>query len=242
MNPLMVELVLAFCGGLLGSGHCVGMCGAFALTVSAGANGWRDNARRQLVYTLGRAFTYGCAGLTAAFLGTRLPQVLPQWVPAQSLLSLVAGIVLVLQGLAILGRPWLRWKLFNSSAACQAARIFREILTAPHLSAVFLAGVGTGFLPCALIYAYLALAAQSGSLISGTLIMVSMALGTAPLLMLTGLGTSGIPLKARQRVLHGAAFIVLITGAVTLYRGGAYWASSHAVPQDCPLCRGVARP
>lgn len=238
----MTDLALAFCGGLLGSAHCVGMCGAFALAVGASGRGWYDNATRQCVYTLGRAFTYGCAGLTAAFLGSQLPRQLPQWMPAQAILSLFAGTVLIIQGLTILGLPWLRWRSRSSLQPCQAASAFRQILTAPNLTAVFLAGVATGFLPCALIYAYLALAAQSGSLLSGMLIMVAMALGTAPLMMFTGLGMSSLHLKTRRQILRVAAVLVLLTGIAAVFRGGAYWSHGDATSQACPLCRGAASP
>ena len=238
----MTDLVLAFCGGLLGSAHCVGMCGAFALAVGASGRGWYDNAARQCVYTLGRAFTYGCAGLTAAFLGSQLPRQLPQWIPAQAILSLFAGTVLIIQGLTILGLPWLRWRYRFSLQPCQAASAFRQILMAPNLTAVFLAGVATGFLPCALIYAYLALAAQSGSLLLGMLIMVAMALGTAPLMIFTGLGMSSLQLKTRQQILQAAAVLVLLTGIAAVLRGGAYWSHNDATSQSCPLCRGAASP
>lgn len=238
----MTDLALAFCGGLLGSAHCVGMCGAFALAVGASGRGWYDNAARQSVYTLGRTFTYGCAGLTAAFLGGQLPRQLPQWIPAQAILSLFAGTVLIVQGLAILGHPWWRWRSRQTAQPCQAASAFRQILMAPNLTAVFLAGVATGFLPCALIYAYLALAAQSGSLLWGMLIMVAMALGTAPLMMLTGLGISSLQLKTRQQILRAAAVLVLLTGIAAVLRGGAYWSRGDSVPPSCPLCRSVASP
>lgn len=236
----MTDLALAFCGGLLGSAHCVGMCGAFALAVGASGRGWYDNTARQCVYTLGRAFTYGCAGLTAAYLGSQLPRAIPQWMPAQAILSLFAGMVLIIQGLTILGVPWLRWRSRMSLQPCQAASAFRQILMAPNLTAVFLAGVATGFLPCALIYAYLALAAQSGSLLSGMLIMVAVALGTAPLMMLTGLGMSSLHLKTRQQILQAAAVLVLLTGIAAVLRGGAYWSHRDATSQGCPLCRGAA--
>ena len=53
----MIELPLVFLGGLLGSAHCVGMCGGFALTIGLGARDVAANVCRQLVYTAGRIFT-----------------------------------------------------------------------------------------------------------------------------------------------------------------------------------------
>ena len=235
----MGDLALAFCGGMLGSAHCVGMCGAFALAIGGSGLGWLENARRQCVYTLGRMGTYGCAGMGAAFLGSQLQSRLPQWIPAQSLLSIFAGLVLVAQGLAILGLPGRRWLPHSGRFSCQAATAFREMMTAPSLIAVFLAGVATGFLPCALIYAYLALAARSGDLLIGALLMVAMAAGTAPLMIVTGLGTSSLRLTTRQQILKVAAILVLLTGFASLVRGVGYFHASHdTVPQQCPICRG----
>ena len=34
------ELFLIFTGGLLGSAHCVGMCGGFALSIGASSTSW----------------------------------------------------------------------------------------------------------------------------------------------------------------------------------------------------------
>jgi Cd2+/Zn2+-exporting ATPase len=42
----MIELRLVFLGGLLGSAHCVGMCGGFAISVGLGASGFAANLRR----------------------------------------------------------------------------------------------------------------------------------------------------------------------------------------------------
>lgn len=239
-SDTMGDVALAFFGGLLGSAHCIGMCGAFALAIGAGGRSWLDNALRQGVYTLGRIFTYGCGGLTAAFLGSQLQRQLPLWIPAQSLLSIFAGIILTAQGLAILGLPWLRLNGAAKPASCQAATAFRTIMMSPSLLAVFLAGVATGFLPCALVYAYLALAARSGDLLTGTLLMAAMGAGTAPLMILSGLGMSSLRLTTRHQILRIAAVLVIATGIASLVRGGTYWHRSQGtVPQACPMCNGA---
>ena len=54
----MIELPLVLMSGLLGSAHCLGMCGGFALAIGGGATNVRSNLARQLVYTAGRVFTY----------------------------------------------------------------------------------------------------------------------------------------------------------------------------------------
>ena len=71
----MIELPLVFLGGLLGSAHCVGMCGGFAVSIGIGSRGLASNLRRQLVYTAGRIFTYSFFGIVAGYAGL--------WIAAQ---------------------------------------------------------------------------------------------------------------------------------------------------------------
>ena len=44
--------------GLFGSGHCLGMCGGFALAVAAPASNWKGVLARHLVYQAGKSLTY----------------------------------------------------------------------------------------------------------------------------------------------------------------------------------------
>ena len=89
----MIGLPLVFLGGLLGSAHCVGMCGGFALLIGSGARSARANLARQIVYSLGRIFTYSACGAAVGYAGLRLSDDLPSVVNAQALLAIVAGAV-----------------------------------------------------------------------------------------------------------------------------------------------------
>ena len=91
----MIELPLAFLGGLLGSSHCIGMCGSFAVSIGVGSERLRSNLKRQLIYSAGRIFTYSFLGAAAAFIGLQLTGRLSHLVRMQAVLSVVAGIALV---------------------------------------------------------------------------------------------------------------------------------------------------
>ena len=99
----MIELPLVFLGGLLGSAHCVGMCGGFALSIGVGARSPASNLRRQLIYTLGRVLTYSFFGVVAGYGGFWLSHRAGTLVNVQAGLSIVAGALLVFQGLLALG-------------------------------------------------------------------------------------------------------------------------------------------
>src|SRR5436309_3018013 len=83
-HRLMTELPLVFVGGLLGSSHCVGMCGPLALVLGVTEERVVSNVRRQLVFSAGRTFTYGFGGALAAYAGWWLGQRPISFVNVQS--------------------------------------------------------------------------------------------------------------------------------------------------------------
>nr|VVH79906.1 hypothetical protein TUEID40_01060 [Pseudomonas aeruginosa] len=62
LAPLLVSALIL---GLLGGGHCLGMCGGLmgALTLAIPAEQRGRRLRLLLAYNLGRILSYACAGL-----------------------------------------------------------------------------------------------------------------------------------------------------------------------------------
>lgn len=236
----MTELPLVFMAGLLGSSHCVGMCGGFAMMVGMGARSAPTMALAQTLFTLGRIFTYTMLGFVAGSIGLRLTNWTAWGINFLAVLAVVAGVILVLQGLATLGLTlWPR--RFQPQAACLVASGFRSLLQGQGMTARFLAGVLTGLLPCGLVYGFVSLAAATGDPLHGGLLMTMFGLGTAPLMIGVGWGASLIGLAARQRILKVAACCVLLTGCLTVIRGGgSLRANTPAAPPVCPFCIGTS--
>lgn len=241
----MIDLPLAVLGGILGSSHCVGMCGAFVLSVGMGARPGR-NLIRQFVYAGGRVFTYAFLGFCAAFAGLWFGRKSGALAEAQGVLSLAAGAFLIVQGLAALGvpPPWRRRRTGGAgSAACLAGSFARPFLMSPRLESVFAAGVLNGFLPCGLVYGYLALASSTASFALGPVLMAAFGLGTVPVMVLTGLGASALSLAARRRLFRVAGICVVATGLLAVGRG--WTALSRAGDGDgpsCPACESREEP
>jgi sulfite exporter TauE/SafE len=239
----MIELPLVFLGGLLGSSHCVGMCGGLAVAIG-GSAGLRRNFARQLVYSLGRIFTYAALGGGLGYAGLRLAEDLPAVIRAQGTLAIAAGVLLVAFGLIAAGvvpRRWRRVVGAGSNAtvgpACLTGGLIGAFLRAPGWGSIFLAGVFTGFLPCGLVYGFLALACSTASFTAGLATMAAFGLGTVPLLVLTGTGVSLVSIVTRRRLLRAAAWCVVLAGLVSLARGAlALTAETAAGPPPCPAC------
>lgn len=232
----MIELPLVFLGGLLGSSHCLGMCGGFALWVGVGSKSYLANLGRQLLYSAGRIFTYACGGAAVGYAGMRLARLAPTLVDAQAVLAILAGCLLIVQGLWGTGLlP--RRAIGPSAAGCLAARSLGPLLRGTGHAGIFLAGLFTGFLPCGLVYAYLALATASGGMARGMATMAAFGLGTVPLMALCGTGGTLLQATARRRVFQFAAWCIVLTGVVSLARGASYWRTAETEPAaSCPLC------
>src|SRR5687767_13839592 len=95
---MLLELPLIFVAGMLGSSHCVGMCGPFAVAISRDAKGWKNNLGRQIAFTSGRVFTYATLGSLAGYAGWRLATLTPLLRNTAALLAIAAGMVLIYQG------------------------------------------------------------------------------------------------------------------------------------------------
>lgn len=234
----MTEWVLVFVSGLLGSSHCVGMCGGFALMLGMRSESRWKNFGTQSIYTLGRVFTYTVLGAVTAYGGTRLADQWGEWINVPAVMCVIAGVFLIVQGLFAAGFRWpfIRQKS-QAANPCLLASGFRTMLKSPGWHGVFIAGLLTGLLPCGLVYAFLSLAASTGDMVQGMLLMTAFGLGTAPLMIATGWGGSFMSLVARKRLLVVAAWCVVATGCLTLYRGSGFidWNLSGDTPA-CPFC------
>jgi uncharacterized protein len=233
----VIDWILIFIGGLLGSAHCVGMCGGFVLALGARGGGVYRNLGRQLVYSLGRVSVYGTAGAMAGFLGQRLIADLPALVRVQAILCLAAGLLLIYQGLLATGVLAGRW-LGASKGPCIVPSLFGALLSATRLRSVFLAGAMNGLLPCGLVYAYLALAASAHDMLIGTAVMCLFGAGTMPVLAAVGCGSVFIGQALRMRVFQVAAWCVILTGILSVARGVNFLCELTLTGPEsaCPFC------
>lgn len=157
MTPLVGGALLA---GLVGSPHCVGMCGGFA--TSAGGRGpavaW--NLGRLATYLTLGALSGGLGGLPVGRVGGVLAAVLLVWFSAR-LAGLTPPVSVRIPGLARLG----------AAAARRSGVVGR-----------FALGMVSGLLPCGLLWSALAVAVAAGGALAGSLAMAAFWAGTVPLL------------------------------------------------------------
>jgi len=201
--------------GLLGSFHCIGMCGpiAFMLPVS------RDNELKKfiqvLLYHAGRLLAYSTIGLAFGIVGKTL-----NLFDLQQHLSILTGILMI----SVILIPSLATSKLNISGPVtlvigKIKSSMGGLLKKKSPDMFFTIGVLNGFLPCGLVYLAVFGAVASGTALQGGLYMILFGLGTIPLMTSVvyskGLISPGLRQKVRKLI---PVFVVLI-GIVFIIRG-----------------------
>ena len=198
----------ALLAGLLGSPHCIGMCGSFALACGG-------RASHTAAWHAGKILTYALLGALAGFVGDLVPG--PTWIASVMSAALVIWFAASLAGLV--PEPALRIPGLTRLATGAATR--------GDLGSRFLFGMATGLLPCGLVYATLGVAVASGRAVTGALAMGAFGLGTVPALAAFGLGVRRIA-GERPWTRRALAVLVLVAGLWVVFqrqRGLPGWAT-----------------
>ncbi len=220
---MMLDLVPAFLVGLLGSVHCLGMCGplvlAYSLQVENGKAFWKGGTFHHAAFHFGRLLTYGFLGGLAAALFNQ-EGLNRTFSSLRGGMTLFAGILMVLMGMGLLkifGLRRLSGVLSLPSAG--TGRFLSTLLRSRTIQGKLGLGLATGFLPCGLSWAMIVKAATAGQTHQAFLTMVSFGLGTVPLLFLAGFSASYVSLKMRILGERLAAISIIIMGLLLVLKG-----------------------
>ena len=222
-----MDLIPVLLIGLLGSVHCVGMCGGFVFALAQSSSHRLQFLQKQSMYYLGKTFTYAILGGLVGAFGHIMTSVFSQ---GQIALSVSLGIFLVLIGLGLLGLNKGQTNSFLSRPWQAVSKAIGKLLGIQSQSAPFALGLINGLLPCGLVYAALALAAASGSFQAGIVTMTVFGLTTIPALFLTA--TAGLLLKPawRHKINIVSGGVIIVLGLLTIFRGLPFAHHSHDAP------------
>lgn len=204
-----------FIFGLVGSTHCVGMCGPIALLIPVkGAQRFKLIVEI-LQYHLGRIGMYATLGLLIGLLNKGL------WlVGIQNKLSIVIGLVLLIAALL----NGLKYSFNVTLPGYQQLMNWvkgqiNQLLSGKQPLRLVLLGWLNGLLPCGLVYIALTGAFATTSLSDGVLYMAAFGIGTLPLMSLVSVSGKLLSTKWRGWIIKLTPFILLIMGAYFIYRG-----------------------
>lgn len=215
-----LSLISALIVGLLGGGHCVGMCGGIVSAVSLSLPGQRPRVDFLLAYNAGRIASYTLAGALAGAIGAS-SFFMQHVLPVEQLLYALASLMLVALGLYLAGfwQGVLVLERLGGALWKRLQPVSRHFLPMKTLPRALALGAVMGWLPCGLVYSVLVAALATGSAVHGALLMLAFGLGTLPTLMAMGVAAARLKdFLQRRWVRRGAGLLVMAFGLLGLWR------------------------
>ena len=229
----MIGLVAAvFIASLLGSMHCVGMCGAFlAIAVDSDPGSLRKTSRVPLAawYHVGRLITYVTLGIVGGSIGAAV-NLTAEAAGLQRAAAALAGSIMIVFGiLAVLRHMGLAKGRVLRAAQAATGRVplpkrveaaalkgHRAAMEMPPTARALTIGLLTTLLPCGWLYAFAITAAGTGSPITGAIVMAVFWAGTLPIMVGLGLIVQRASGVLRRYVPLATSLLVVVFGIITL--------------------------
>jgi uncharacterized protein len=163
--------------GLAGGPHCIAMCGAACAGIGRSEG---KNTRSMWIFLAGRLVGYSALGGMAALSMQSLGWLTVHAAPLRPLWSLV-HVAAAMLGLMLLWQA--RQPVWLENAARTVWRQVRNATGNVQGGAPLLIGMMWSLLPCGLLYSALLVAALTGSMVDGAVVMALFALGSGISLM-----------------------------------------------------------
>jgi len=210
-----VLVYTAFILGLLGSFHCIGMCGPIAFVLPLDRKNKPKMILQTITYHIGRLLAYAFIGLLFGFLGKGL-----YLAGFQQNISIIVGVLMILIVLIPV-------KIFNKynftkplySLIGRVKKSLGLYLQKKSFKALFLTGFFNGFLPCGLVYMALFGSISVSNAFLGSLYMFVFGLGTIPMMTLAVFAGNFLKVSVRNKIQKIIPVFVVIIGLLFILRG-----------------------
>ena len=201
--------------GLLGSFHCVGMCGPIAFMLPVDRSNSVKKVSQIFTYHFGRLLTYSLMGLVFGLVGKSL-----YIFGIQQQLSIIIGVLMIIVVLI----PVQTFNKYNFSKPIyklisKVKSALGQALKKKTADTFLTIGFLNGFLPCGLVYMamFASLATQNAA--QGSLYMALFGLGTIPLMTTAIYLGKFLNSTIKQRIQKAIPVFVVFIGLLFIIRG-----------------------
>ena len=210
-----MEIFSAFIIGLMGSLHCIGMCGPLVLALPVNNNkGFKYYAGR-ILYNIGRVLTYTVIGLIFGIAGKGIAIA-----GFQQAVSILLGSSIILSFL--LPRSF-KSRITGSSVISKITSPLRtsigKLFKQKTLPSFLMIGMLNGLLPCGFVYMGVAGAVALGNILSGTLFMLFFGLGTIPSMLAASLFGGFVSINIRRKISRAVPVFAVVMAIIFILRG-----------------------
>lgn len=208
-------LMVAFMTGIVGSFHCVGMCGPLALALPLSNNSFAAKFYGAFIYNAGRIVTYSAFGLLLGFIGqTAALFGFQQW------LSITTGMLILL--FIIMPKKYKMQSSVSGYTNAFFTRIRLELgrlFSQKNNSSLFVIGLLNGLLPCGLVYMAAAGAIAAGDVWKSAFFMAAFGLGTLPVMWSVAFFGNYIGVSFRQKIRKAYPYMMTLMACLLILRG-----------------------
>lgn len=201
--------------GLLGSFHCIGMCGPIAFVLPINKSNKTKKIAQIFLYHFGRLLTYSFIGLIFGLIGKGL-----YLAGFQQRISILIGalmIVIVLIPVRIFNQYNFSKPLYILIGKVKSN--LGKLLKKKSNRALFTVGVLNGFLPCGMVYMALVGSMATSNSLSGAFYMFLFGLGTIPLMTTAVYFGNFLSIKVRTKIQKAIPMFVILIGLLFITRG-----------------------
>ncbi len=227
----MLDLLGPLVFGLVGSLHCLGMCGPLVLAYSLHLNPsgqpqariWPQSAFHHAAFHAGRLLTYGLLGALAGAIAS-LSGLQQAFAGLRTGATIAGGVIMLVLGLGLLGvLPARFFSIPAWGSSNVLARQYSSHLSTSYTAvSKFVLGFLSGFLPCMLSFAMIVKAAATGHMVTGFLTMLLFGLGTVPILYGVGISASALSVRVRCAGERVAGGMVVVMGAILILKAARH--------------------
>lgn len=207
----------AFIMGLLGSLHCLGMCGPIAFSLPGRFGNFSNFLVSRLMYNGGRIVAYGLIGILFGLIGATVALF-----AYQQILSIATGSLVLLWALS-------QFPVVNQYFGFNASGLFlktfggwfKKLYQQPSVLSLGLLGILNGFLPCGLVYLAALTSLNYGQVSSSLVYMIFFGLGTVPMMFTLSFSGKLVNLQWRQRITRFIPYAAALIAILFILRGMA---------------------
>ena len=201
--------------GLVGSLHCVGMCGPIAFMLPVSHDKPAKKALQILLYHLGRILAYAVIGLVFGLIGQSFMAF-----GYQQHISIAVGVIMIV--LVLIPQSYIQpYKIFKpffrfiSGVKAELGKALKK----KTLDTFFSLGFLNGFLPCGLVYMAVVGAFATEGLLESSFYMVLFGAGTIPMMTTVVYAQSFIKKHLKFNYKKLIPYAVVIIGILFILRG-----------------------
>lgn len=218
---------IGFVMGLIGSVHCIGMCGPLVMALPISHQTNFQKWQSIILYHAGKITSYAILGILLGLFGSQLPLH-----GVQENLSIVMGgimLIYVIYVFVIKSKLPLRFLKFNLVYTFLIKKM-GQLFKSKNRAVFYLIGILNGLLPCGMIYVALTSALATQNVLQGGLIMAFFGFGTMPALIMVAIGGQYFGVIFRKKIQSLLPLFIFGMGVLLILRGmglGIPYVSPH---------------